>query len=110
MQIVAVRRKLFPKLSEDCWLPYAEGFGGTADKIDLTVVDEFVPGRTPPKPTSRVDLMEWRTVWNRRLRPYLLPPSVRALYATAANDPSTHRLGDFATVGIGYVSGDNGAV
>lgn len=107
VQIVAIRRKLFPTLSEDCWLLYVEGFGGKADEIDLTVVDEFAPGRTPPKPTIKVNLEEWRTIWNRRLRPYLMPASVRGLYAAALADPHTHRLADFASVGIGYVSGDN---
>jgi hypothetical protein len=107
VQIIAIRRKLFPALSEDCWLLYTEGFGGKADTIDLAVVDEFVPGKTPPKPTVRIDLEEWRTIWNRRLRPYLLPVSIRGLYAVALADPNTHRLADFAAVGIGYVSGDN---
>jgi hypothetical protein len=107
VQIIAVRRKLFPALSEDCWLLYAEGFGGKAEAIDLTVVDTFVPGKVRPKPTVRVDLEEWRSVWNQRLRPYLLPASVRSLYAAALADPQTHRLADFAAVGIGYVSGDN---
>lgn len=108
VQIVAVRKKLFPTLSEDCWLLYTEGFGGKADRIGLTVVEEFVPGRTPPVPTTMVDLKEWRTVWNRRLRPYLLPASVRRSYADALADSRTARLADFASVGIGYVSGDNG--
>lgn len=107
VQIVAVRTKLFPALSEDCWLLYAEGFGGKADAIHLTIVDKFMPERTPPKPTMKINLEEWRTVWNRRLRPYLLPPSVRHLYAAALADPDTHRLSDFASVGIGYISGDN---
>lgn len=107
VQVVAVRRKLFPTLSEDCWLLFTEGWGGQADTIDLTVVDEFLPGRAPPKPSMRIDLEEWRTVWKRRLRPYLLPVSVRNLYATALVDPGSHRLADFATVGIGYISGHN---
>lgn len=107
VQIVAVRKKLFPALSEDCWLLYTEGFGARADAIELTVVDQFVPTRMPPKPTIRVDLNEWRTVWNRRLRPFLLPASVRSQYAAVLADPRTRRLGDFAGVGIGYVSGDN---
>lgn len=107
VQIVAVRRKLFPALSEDCWLLFADGFGGKAETIDLTVVDTFVPAKAPPKPTLRIDLEEWRTLWNRRLRPYLLPASVRSIYASALSDPGTHRLADFATVGIGYISGDN---
>lgn len=107
VQIVAVRDKLFPTLSEDCWLLYAEGFGGAAETIDMTIVDHFVPGKAPPRPTVRIALDEWRAVWNRRLRPYLLPASVRSLYAAALERPGTYRLSDFASVGIGYVSGDN---
>lgn len=107
VQIVAVRKKLFPTLSEDCWLLYTEGFGSKAETIDLTVVDAFVPAKTPPGPTLKIDLEEWRTIWNRRLRPYLLPASVRRIYASALSDPATHRLADFATVGIGYISGNN---
>ncbi len=107
VQIIAVRKKLFPSLSEDCWLLYTEGFGGKADAIEFSVIDEFVPGRSPPKPTATIDLDEWRTVWNRRLRPYLLPASVRGLYANALADPRTRRLADFATVGIGYITGHN---
>lgn len=107
VQIVAVRDKLFPTLSEDCWLLYAEGFGASAETIDMTIVDSFVPAKVPPRATVRIALEEWRTVWNRRLRPYLLPASVRSLYAAALDRPDTHRLSDFASVGIGYVSGDN---
>jgi len=107
VRIVALRRKLFPALSEDCWLLYTEGFGGKADAIDLTVAEEFVPGSAPPNATMKIDLEEWRTVWNRRLRPYLVPASVRGLYAAALADPQARRLADFANVGIGYVSGDN---
>ncbi|PBB84554.1 SAM-dependent methyltransferase [Mesorhizobium sp. WSM3876] len=107
VHVTAVRKKLFPALSEDCWLLYAEGFGGKATAIGMSVVDEFVPARTPPKPLIQIDLEEWRTVWARRLRPYLLPASVRGLYVAALDHPDTHRLADFATVGIGYVSGHN---
>lgn len=107
VQIIAVRKKLFPTLSEDCWLLYADGFGGKAGSIDMTVVDEFEPRSIPPEPTIKIDLVEWRAVWNRRLRPYLLPASLRGLYASALMDSHTYRLADFANVGIGYVSGDN---
>lgn len=107
VQVIAVRKKLFPALSEDCWLLYVEGFGGKAQEIDFTVVDEFVTTAVPPKPTIKIDLEEWRSTWNRRLRPFLLPSSVRSLYADALADPDTRRFSDFAAVGIGYVSGDN---
>lgn len=107
VHIIAVRQKLFPALSEDCWLLYAEGFGGSAYTIDMTIIDAFLPSKLRPRPTIRVDLDEWRDVWNRRLRPYLLPTSVRSIYAGMLDQPDTHRLADFASVGIGYVSGDN---
>jgi adenine-specific DNA-methyltransferase len=107
VRIVAVRDKLFPTLSEDCWLLYAEGHGGRTDHIALTVTDRFTPTKTPPRATVRVDVGEWRSIWNRRLRPYLLPRAVRGMYQAAVTDPTSHRLGEFASVGIGYVSGDN---
>jgi len=107
VHIIAVREKLFPSLSEDCWLLYADGKGGVAGHIDLTVCDRFRPGQARPKPTVRVDLTEWRAMWSRRLRPYLLPANIRTLYGLAVVHPDSRRLGDFANVGIGYVSGDN---
>lgn len=108
VQVVAVREKLFPTLSEDCWLLYAEGFGGRAPHIEFTVCDRFKPTMTRPAPTVRIDLTEWREVWSRRLRPYLLPAGIRSIYGRAAAHPESRRLGDVASVGIGYVSGDNG--
>src|SRR6185437_11306380 len=80
VHIIAVREKLFPSLSEDCWLLYADGKGGVAGHIDLTVCDRCRPGQARPKPTVRVDLTEWRAMWSRRLRPYLLPANIRTLY------------------------------
>jgi hypothetical protein len=107
VQIVAVRRKLFPDISEDCWLLYAEGFGGSATDIELSICDEFSPSVRPPTPTLAISLEEWRTVWGRRLRPLLMPLAARNLYQIAANDPGSFRLGDAASIGIGYVSGAN---
>lgn len=107
VQLVAVRDKLFPGLSEDCWLLYAEGYGGSTEVIDLSICDTFKPGRTPPKPSVKAPVEEWRTVWGRRLRPYLLPAEIRQLYAATASAKTSARLGEMADVGIGYVSGDN---
>ncbi len=107
VHIIAVREKLFPDLSEDCWLLYADGHGGVASHIDLTVCGMFKPSKERPKPTTRVDLTEWRTIWSRRLRPYLLPIELRTLYGLAVSHPDSRRFGDIASVGIGYVSGDN---
>jgi len=107
VQIVAIREKLFPALSEDCWLLYADGYGGATSTIDLTVCDRFKAGKAPPPVTCQVDIDEWRTVWSRRLRPFLLPQDIRAIYKAAVLRPDCRRLGEFARVGIGYISGDN---
>ncbi|WP_234705349.1 Eco57I restriction-modification methylase domain-containing protein [Sinorhizobium meliloti] len=107
VHIIAIRRKLFPSLSEDCWLLYADGHGGSTLQINLTVCEEFKPSKYRPKPDVVVDVEEWRTTWSRRLRPYLLPKSIRDVYAAAIHDPASRRFGDIASIGIGYVSGDN---
>ncbi len=107
VQVVAIRDKLFPYLSEDCWLLYAADFGARTSVIDLTVRDCFAATQTPPRSTLRVPVAEWRRVWNRRLRPYLISDPARALYREAAAHPRSFRLGDIANVEIGYVSGAN---
>ena len=71
VQIVAVREKLFPELSEDCWLLYAAGFGEATCELRLSVMDRFAACATPPRPAVLVSVEEWRRLWNRRLRPYL---------------------------------------
>jgi adenine-specific DNA-methyltransferase len=75
VHVVAVRKKLFPELSEDCWLLYADGFGGTTDHIRLTVQDTV----RPPRRFLRVNVAEWRGAWSRRLRPFLIHPDARDL-------------------------------
>lgn len=107
VQVVVVREKLFPDLSEDCWLLYADGAGERTDHVAMTVLERFAVSNTPPVPTVRVPLADWRATWNRRLRPFLLSADARALYAGLAERPGTRRLGDLASVGIGYVSGAN---
>jgi adenine-specific DNA-methyltransferase len=107
VQVIAIREKLFPALSEDCWLLFAEGFGGSAREIRLAAVDRFEPTSLPPPPSLRVPVSEWRDLWKKRLRPFLLPESTRRLYRDVAERPDTWRFGDLAAIGIGYVSGAN---
>lgn len=111
VRVVAVRNKIFPNLSEDVWVLYAEGFGGAADALDLAAAETFEPpdAERPGirvSPGVRVSLDEWKE-WNCRLRPLLLPPRISAEYRRLLARPGTARLGDLASVGIGYVSGDN---
>lgn len=107
VQVVAVREKLFPDLSEDCWLLYTDGFGGSTDHIRFTVQERFAWSARPPEAGECVSMTEFQGVWNRRLRPFLLPPAIRDLYRIAATDEGSRRFTDIAQVGIGYVSGDN---
>lgn len=107
VQIVAVREKLFPELSEDCWLLYADGRGGSTDEIRFSVVDWFVVSKEPPREALSVPVTEWRRVWNRRLRPYLLSERVRGLYLSISERQDSRMFGNLAAIGIGYVSGAN---
>ena len=105
-QLVAVKQKMFPDLSEDAWLLYAEGFGLEGDGFLLTPLERFAYRETVPTNGVRVSAEEWRT-WNGRLRPFLLSPGLLVRYQSAVSDPKTRRLGDVARVGIGYVTGAN---
>ena len=106
VRIVPIRRKLFPHLSEDCWLLFASGFGGSTARIDFAPIEHFGEFRATA-PAQAVPVDEWRRAWNRQLRPYLLDAEVRATYQKVAGRPDSPRLGLVASVGIGYVSGAN---
>lgn len=92
VRIVPIRRKLFPRsrtpesqptarhLSEDCWLLFAEGFGGSTRDIHFAPVEQFRDTQVPPRVAEIVPVEEWRGLWNRRLRPYLLNDSQRVTY------------------------------
>lgn len=107
VHIVAVRRKIFADLSEDCWLLYAEGFGGRTDHIRITHQEVFSHAERPPRESELISLREWRAMRS-RLRPFLLPAPIRSVYRELADGPRAVRLGDVARVGIGYVTGANG--
>jgi adenine-specific DNA-methyltransferase len=107
VHVVAFRDKLFPQLSEDCWLLYAEGFGGRTGEIRFTIYDTLRLMPDPPRTFLCLPLSEWRDVWNRRLRPYLMPQDARNLYAVTLEHAETRRFKDLARVGIGYVTGNN---
>lgn len=107
LQIVAVRKKIFPELSEDCWLLFAEGKGGSTSHVALTVLESFEFSEAPPPISAFVDLDAWRNQWNKRFRPFLLPSSIRNIYESIVLDPESVRFGDIAQINIGYVSGAN---
>ena len=106
VHLIAVRDKVFTELSEDVWLLFAEGFGERTFDLDLTIKDRLEYSPAPPQVTQRVSVREWED-WHRRLRPFLLPTSVREFYRDIVDMPSAARLGTLAKVGIGYVTGAN---
>ena len=105
VRVVAIREKVFRELSEDVWLLFADGFGGSTEALELAVMDRFDECATVPAGT-RISLKEWHR-WRCRLRPFLLPDRVRGEYRRLVALEGTAALGDFGRVGIGYVSGDN---
>jgi len=107
VHVIAIRDKLFPDLSEDCWLLYADGYGSRTAELRFSTVSHFRPSAKPPRRFERILVDEWRGTWRQRLRPYLICPEVRDLYRLATQHPKSVRLGDIAAVGIGYVSGSN---
>ena len=107
LQIIAVKNKLFPDLSEDCWLLYADGKGCSTKEIGLTILDKFTYLDAPPPVTSLVALSAWQTLWNRRLRPFLMPKASRDLYERLVYEDGSVRFGTLAQINIGYVSGAN---
>ena len=106
VHLVAVRERVFTELSEDILLLFADGFGEQTSELDLTITDRFQYSPDPPAVTRRVGVREWED-WYQRLRPFLLPASVRDLYQDLVRSPSAARLGTLAKVGIGYVTGAN---
>ena len=107
VHVIAVQKKLFPDLSEDCWLLFADGAGDRTDSIELSILGRFECSSEPPRPTLSIPADEWRNVWNRRIRPFLMLKDARDLYREIAQHPASRRLGEIASVGIGYVSGAN---
>lgn len=114
LHLVALRRKLFPALSEDCWLLFADGSGGRAAEIRLTATESFRHCPVPPAHAVCAPVEEWRKTWQRRLRPYLLGAEARHAYQSVAaaadaplRDAGAVRVRTIAEVRLGYVTGDN---
>lgn len=106
VHVIAYRKKLFPQLSEDCWVLSCVGFGGKTKSIHLTVEEAFEESSVPPQATTEITLGEWESM-GCRLRPFLLPRKALALYGHLLSLPQVQRFGALAKASIGYVSGAN---
>ena len=107
VHVIAVQQKLFPELSEDCWLLFADSYGAETGEIRFSALTSFAFMAEPPRHFLRVPMSEWRSDWNRRLRPFLISHEVREIYRELLSNGQTTRLGELANVGIGYVTGAN---
>lgn len=108
VRVVAVQEKFFLGLSEDCWLLLADGFGGKSDQMLFGTIPWFTANSDLDLDFEPISRREWKSDWNCRLRPFLLPRRVRDAYLRVAKGPASKRFGEIASVGIGYVSGANG--
>jgi predicted RNA methylase len=104
--VIAIRDKIFPALSEDAWILYADGYGGSTETVQLVPLDRFDPCAEVPAGGPAVPLVSLRQVRG-RLRRWLLPADVLAAYERLERSPHARRLGALARVSIGYVSGAN---
>jgi adenine-specific DNA-methyltransferase len=106
VNVLAVRRKMFPELSEDAWLLYAEGYGSNTRSLGLTAWEAFRPGASLPTADKVVCLADWERN-GCRLRKHLLSDALLSLYREAAALKGVRSLGEMASVSIGYVTGAN---
>ena len=107
VHVIAIKNKLFPKLSEDCWLLYASGFGSSTGHFRFSTIDSFEPSTSLPRRYISVSFGEWSDNWNSRLRPFLLSDRARDLYRKVVSSAKSQRFSQVATTRIGYVSGAN---
>lgn len=106
VRLVAYREKLFPDLSEDCWLLVCRGFGGKTRSIHLSTRDRFQPETETPLDTREITLEEWSRAGG-RLRPFLVSAEATSLYFSLLSQPGVHRHSELASSNIGYVTGAN---
>lgn len=105
VHVVAIREKLFPDISEDAWLLYCEKFGSTSKTIAFSAYPEF-QSINPRKPQQKISILKWR-VHGSRLRKFLIGENLLDKYEEIARRGEVVRLGQLASTGIGYVTGDN---
>lgn len=106
VHVIAIREKLFPELSQDAWLLFADGRGGQTEDIGFAAVTEFAADLRPGSPQRLIPLGSWRALGG-RLRKFLLPPEALECYLDLSERSGCTTLGELADVTIGYVSGAN---
>lgn len=110
--VITFERRLFPELSQDTVLVLGESRGGAfrelrllnlADQYQLETLLSVDPELTAGRRLRAESLLSGEE----RALQYLLPTRTRQLYSSLASRDLTARLGEWATVSIGYVTGNN---
>jgi adenine-specific DNA-methyltransferase len=104
--VVAVKEKIFPRLSEGAWLLYTEGYGGKSRHIELAAWSKFQATERPPTQTKKITLETLHRHGN-RLRKFLLPDHILEYYFQCATAPGFINFGSIARISVGYVTGAN---
>lgn len=103
--LIATRQRLFGHLSEECWLLLADGHGAPAKGLHLRLQDAL--GSPPEAIDSRFVTLAELQEEGFRIRPFLLGATALSEYRRLSRLADVHRLGDLASLGIGYVTGAN---
>ena len=109
--LLTFKERLFPDLSQDTLLLLAEdkGKSGNLFLADLESVADLTHIRTPANLAHATKIDRDAVVSGRTtLSSYWISEEARSLYEKLSKSGLTKRLGDFAEVGIGYVTGGNG--
>ena len=107
--LITFENSLFPHLSEDTYLLLAEGYGqGSSESLrieDYPDIGIVLRGQVAAAVAIDPEALIARS---QRFAESFLPETARYAYGRLASDSQAGRLGSYAAIGIGYVSGANG--
>ena len=110
--LLTFKERLFPELSQDTLLVLAEGKGKASGNLrvhDLSSVGDLEDTNKVIKKLARAEQINSADISSGRttLASYWLSKEARNLYERLSECLATKRLGEFAEVSIGYVTGAN---
>ena len=106
VSIITFQKKLFSNLSEDVVLVLCDSMNCGPGSIELFDIPDKEALEIPlPRGINTDPILI--TSDSSRLIEYLLPEEIRVIYNKLKSNPNVFPLGDFADIGIGYVTGNN---
>jgi adenine-specific DNA-methyltransferase len=116
--LLSFKESLFPELSQDTLLLLADNKGRDSSHFylqdlkgagALKTLNQSSPDKISQKLPKSTNFIDGENFLENsyKLNFYQLPKKARDLYQHLCNDSNFQRLGDVATVGIGYVTGAN---